>query len=294
MTPPKRPWWTDLITQNPMMAEVTRFRKRFLSFRGSSVAVNGGIGIVLVCYALFAVGCVYYRGDLDPLILIIWFLGLMIFAIPLMLHGAIAGERERRSWDMLLVAPITHAQIVIGKFMGAMTALGMAFGLYMIPVLIDAVYSPNLKVVNLLLACITVIMQGAALVATTILISGRVKRPLIALGVSIGIVLTYYFFVPIFISSLQNFTGSFLAGFTSPFTVIQRLMMDEVERPPTQAGDFSIYDLSKYTLVFSHFLYQLVLTVSILTWAMKTLIFADNEVKFIPKKKANVRSQEPS
>ena len=75
----KTSWFETLFTKNPMMAEVTRFRKRFLSVRGSSIVINGGIGIVLVLYALFAMICVYYRGDIEPISLILVFVVLMLF-----------------------------------------------------------------------------------------------------------------------------------------------------------------------------------------------------------------------
>lgn len=278
------------------MAEVTRFRKRFLSFRGSSVAINGGIGIVLVCYALFAMVCVYYRGDINPLTLIGIFIGLMLFAIPLLLHASIAGERERRSWDMLLVAPITHGQIIVGKFMGAFAGLCMAFGLYMIPVIIDALFYSEASFVNIVIASVTVLAQGAALIAMTLLVSSRVRRPLIALAVSIGVIMVYFIFVPGLVGSLSSFTGNFLSGIVSPFAVIGRLSYDQLLNDPSSFRDpgFTVNYLDKFGLAISHLAYQLVITIALLAWAIKTLVFADNEVKFIPKSKSHARSQKSS
>ncbi len=290
-SPTKAPWWEELFTKNPMMAEVTRFRKRFLSFRGSSVAINGGIGVVLVCYAIFAIACVNYRGDLDPLLLIMFFLWIMLFAIPLLLHASIAGERERRSWDMLLVAPITHGQIVVGKFMGAFAGLSMAFGLYMIPVLVDALFNPDTQFVNVVLACLTVLAQGASLIAMTLLISARVKRPLIALGVSIGVIMMYFIFLPVFVGSLSTFFGNFLTGILSPNFVILQLQSSQMREIVRPDENFAFQDMNKYAVTFSHLAYQTIVTVAFLGWAIKTLVFADNEVKFIPKSKANARSK---
>ena len=285
MKTPPQSWWEFLLTKNPMMAEVTRFRKRFLSFRGSSVAINGGIGIVLVLYALFAMTCVYYRGDIDPIILLGIFTGLMLFVIPLLLHASIAGERERRSWEMLLVAPISHAQIIVGKFMGGFAGLSMAFGLYLIPVLIDAFFHNETKMLNLFLAMVTVMAQGASLIALTLLISSRVKRPLIALAVSIGIVMVYFFFVPGLVGSMSSFTGRFFTGIVSPFEVLVRLDMGSNRYEDYPDRNFSVQSLDVLGLAFSHLAYQLVITVSLLVWATKTLVFADHEVKFISKKK---------
>ena len=270
-----------------MMAEVTRFRKRFLSIRGSSVAINGGIGIVLVLYALFAMTCVYYRGDIEPIVLIGIFVGLMLFAIPLLLHASISGERERRTWDMLLVAPITHGQIIVGKFMGAFAGLAMAFGLYLIPVLIDAAFHADARFINVLLASVTVMAQGASLIAMTILISSRVKRPLVALAVSIGVVMLYFFFVPGLVSTMSTFTGDFVTGLVNPFAVLIRLAQNTHNIPPDEfrSSGSAFQSLDVYTLAFSHLLYQVIITVVLLAWATRTLVYADHEVKFISKKK---------
>lgn len=294
MNAPKKSWVQTLFTQNPMMAEVTRFRKRFLSFRGSSVAVNGGIGIVLVCYALFAIICVYYRGDIPPILLIGGFMVLMFFAIPLMLHASIAGERERRSWDMLLVAPITHGQIIVGKFMGAFAGLAMAFGLFLIPVLIDATFMTKVQLDDILLASIVVFAQGASLIAMTILISARVRRPLIALGVTIAIVLLYFFFLPAFSNAFNSFTGSFINSLLSPIDVMSRIGMEHAYDYGSSGERFSAASMDRMTLVIGHLIFQLIVTATMLAWATKTLIFADNEVKFIPKSKTNARSKKPA
>jgi ABC-type transport system involved in multi-copper enzyme maturation permease subunit len=268
-----------------MMAEVTRFRKRFMSLHGSSTAINGGIGIVLVLYALFAISCVYYRGDFDPLMLLALMLILLFFAIPLMLHASISGERERRSWEMLLVAPITHAQIVVGKFMGAFAGMSTAFGLFLIPVLIDALFSPDAKFVTLVLGCLVILAQGASLIAMTLLISSRVKRPLIALAVSIGVVMIYFFLVPGLISTGNSFQGNFFQGVVSPLKALEALSRFGKESNGNSTYESSIDSVNMFSIVFTHIAYQAVLTVSFLVWATKTLVFADHEVKFIPKKK---------
>lgn len=285
MNPMNSSWWEVLITKNPMMAEITRFRKRFFSIRGSSVAINGGIGIVLVLYALFAMICVYYRGDIDPIILIMFFVGMMLFVIPLLLHASISGERERRSWDMLLVAPITHGQIIAGKFMGAFAGLAMGLGLYIIPVIIDAFFYPDTRLLSLILALLTVLAQGASLIAMTLLISSRVKRPLVALAVSIGVVVIYFIFVPGLVSTVTSFTGSFVTGLVSPFEVLRRLSPSGNGMRDAYGNQSVIQGLDLFALTTGHFLYQFIITITLLVWATKTLVFADHEVKFIPKKK---------
>ena len=135
----KRQLWDDLVLKNPMLIEIQRFRRRFLSFSGSNTMNSAVLALCLVCYAGLVLIVLQARGNISPLVIVMFQTGIFTIFAPGMLHGAIAGERERRSWDLLLVAPISKAQIVVGKFIGAMAALGIASVLFLFPILIAAV-----------------------------------------------------------------------------------------------------------------------------------------------------------
>ncbi|MEI7576439.1 MAG: ABC transporter permease [Armatimonadota bacterium] len=280
-------WWRYNISQNPMLAEIERFRRKFFSFRGPNVQANGGLGLIVVLFLFYSIICIYNRGDIEPIAQLSVYLGFALFVIPFMLHATIAGERERRSWDMLLVAPISPSQIVMGKFVAAFLGLLLTFALFMVPVLILAVYYPTMHWDNLLWGIVVVMCQLLSLTALTILISARVKRPLIALAVTIGVVLVFFFFAPMFLSIVDSFTSKYLTSAVYPFSVIAELA--RVNQPPRayMAGDdigsFVNPVLTSLTCVVS----QLVLTFVLLAWAIRTLHFADNEVRFINQKKKN-------
>ena len=129
-------FYRTYFSENPMMVEITRFRRRFLG--GNSLNT-----IILALTVLIYIGIVAlvwsYRDAANPLLLIM--LQTFIFTLlgPAMLYGSIAGERERRSWDFLLVAPVSQGQIVVGKFMGAASAILVCAIAFLLPILIGTV-----------------------------------------------------------------------------------------------------------------------------------------------------------
>jgi ABC-type transport system involved in multi-copper enzyme maturation permease subunit len=273
--------WKHLVTENPMTAEIGRFRRRYFSFHGPSTAVNGGLGILLVGYAIFAYFCIHYRGDIEPTGTLYIYLVFALFTVPLLLHATISGERERRSWDMLLVAPLTHGQIIFGKFIGAFLGLLFTFGIFLVPVLLCAVFYEGLIWGNFLSALAIVIGQVSSVIALTILISARVKRPLTALGVTLGVIVIYFLFLPSIIAAMSGpFSNTMLVS-TSPFGLISLLSNPYYRENGYARG------LDNSLLVVTNVIFETILTAVLLGWAVKTLVYADNEVKFLPKTKNN-------
>lgn len=71
--------------------------------------------VLCICSPVMLYACWTYEFPfpswLEPLVLAL----VVTLALPSALHGAIAGERENRTWDLLRVAPLTKSQIVLGK-----------------------------------------------------------------------------------------------------------------------------------------------------------------------------------
>ena len=173
--------WQELVTQNPMLIEIARFRRRFLSFSGSN-ALNGIVlGLAIVCYFGLLMLVFSARGSMPPIALVMVQTFIFLFATPSILYAAIAGEREKRTWDLLLAAPITQAQIVVGKFIGAMAAIGVGFGLFLVPVLVTAVEYEKTNWQDLILSELVSITFIIALATVTLFFSARTRRAFMAL-----------------------------------------------------------------------------------------------------------------
>ena len=266
--------------ENPMRIEISRFRRRFLGFGGTGLT-SAVLSLVLLCYVGLVMLVVNMRGDLPPVALIIFQTILFCFFGPAMLHGAIAGERERRSWDLLLVAPISKAQIVAGKFMGALAALGIGAAAMALPTLIAALGYRKTGLWDLALAEAVSLSFCTLICAWTIFLSARANRPFMALGATLGTLALGLLIVPaLFVSLAGNdrFSAEIFLGL-NPFTALAALMESGEGRG--LYGDGAVIDRSMYGV--PHILLYLFLTIAFLVYAEKTLNFAENDVRFLPK-----------
>ena len=115
----------DLFSGNPMMAEVGRNLRKISGFHLAAPARKASTISAGVIYTFFLILVAKFHGD--PLVDIVIILQTVAFCliVPSITHNAIVGERERRSWDMLLVAPITPLQIVVAKYATGVTTIGI-------------------------------------------------------------------------------------------------------------------------------------------------------------------------
>jgi ABC-type transport system involved in multi-copper enzyme maturation permease subunit len=99
-----------------MFVEVQREKKKAMAehnWRGAQLAARV---LLLVIYLFLLILTLRYVEYVEPYVLMYVMLGLATILIPAGLHGAIAGDREKRALDMLLVAPVTPGQIIVGKY----------------------------------------------------------------------------------------------------------------------------------------------------------------------------------
>ena len=265
-----------LVLENPMRIEIARFRRRFLGFGGSGLT-SAVLALVVLCYVGMVMLVVNARGDLPPIALVMFQTGLFCFFGPMMLHGAIAGERERRSWDLLLVAPITKAQIVAGKFMGAMAALALGAVAMAVPIGIAAIAFDKTTLWDLALAEGVSLSFCMLVCAWTIFLSARANRPFMALAATLGTLALGMFVLPALFASLASgdrfLTEVFL--YLNPFAALAAIM-----------GSGSGASVGLIAFAFygvPQLLVYLALTLGLLVYAEKTLHFPENEVKFLPK-----------
>lgn len=286
-----------LVLDNPMRIEIARFRRRFLGFGGNGLT-SAVLSLIILCYVGLVMLVINTRGDLPPVALIVFQTVLFCIFGPMMLHGSIAGERERRSWDLLLVAPISKAQIVVGKFMGAMAALALGAVAMALPIGIATVtYHRTTSYVSSE-AYTEVVMRGVSfwdvalsegvslafcmlICALTIFLSARAKRPFMALGTTIGTLAVGLLVVPALLLSLtsgdQFSSETFL--YLNPFAAFAVML------EPSHTGGVGGSNplISPHLYGIPQILVYLALTVGFLAYAEKTLSFPDNDVKFMPQ-----------
>lgn len=276
-----------------MMIEVTRFKRKFLSVSSNNTVNIAVLMLFGVVYLAILALVFSANGYLQPSILVNLQLVLVCFLVPSMFHGTIAGERERRSWDLLLVAPISKAQIVVGKFFAAVATLFVAIGACALPISIAAAMyagrNPDIARFNpvgvVLAQQVMVFAFGVALAAFTILFSARVRRGLTALGVVFGLETLFLVVVPIFVGLMvagSNGPDNVLMDFTfflHPFYTLDKM------QPKWQSSYEQVQTFSPWMWGTPQILIYLGMAVVFLQWAIATLYYAENDVKFIPDKK---------
>ena len=126
-----------LLWDNPMNLETTRVLRRFLSVGGvkSSRRVNRAAFATLSgLYVWMLVSIAYYREDMSSLFLWLELITLTL-AIPASVYAAISGERERLTWDSLILTRLSPARLLVGKLLWRTLMIGAIMVLFFAPAL---------------------------------------------------------------------------------------------------------------------------------------------------------------
>lgn len=264
--------WRELITDNPMLVEIARFRRRFLSVGGSSAMGGLVLAIVAMLYLGLLMLVFGSRGDIDPMAIVMFQTVIYILVIPGMVYASIAGEREKRTLDLLMVAPLSTEQIVMGKFLGAMSGIGVGVGAFLVPILICLLTFPSTDMLHFvmseLVSCSFVVM----LAAMTLFFSARSRRALTALGLTLGVLTMSLLVGPMLAVSLFDVQTDSIFVAYHPLFVISNLMQRSTSFAPSSYNAL-IWGLPQ-TIGY------LVLAAVFLLWASRTLRFADNDATF--------------
>lgn len=273
----------SLVTRNPMTVEIRRAARRYLTFSNSNGTVTFGLLLGIIFYAILFLTVVNLRGEFHPKIVLGIHLFVAALVAPMTLHASIAGERERRSWDMLMVAPVTHAQVVVGKLLGGLAVQAAIAVALLLPTLVAAVtYAGNdgSSLYGLLRLELVILATGAFCSALTMLVSARVKRGFVALGVSFTLLVLLFGFLP----TILGVVGSGAPGMTDLlFGWHPAYAFATVDVPYRAYGGFD----SPQDSLFAGWIQAVAMTAFtaiFIVWTVRTVAFADNEVRFLPKK----------
>ncbi len=113
---------------------------------------------------------------------------IMLFLCPLLSMHLFAKDRDKRSFELLMSAPITSAEIVLGKYLGALGFLAamMASTLHLVAILYW-LGTPDAGV--LLSSYLALFVIGALFLAVGMFVSSLTNEQLVAAVLSFGILL---------------------------------------------------------------------------------------------------------
>ena len=130
--------WNHLVTDNPMSMEGVRALRRFLRTGGETGrAVNYTlIGILGVLYCWLLLAILFYRDEMT-VGLLFFEMGLLTLVVPASLYAAVSGEREKLTWDSLIMTRLTPGQIIAGKILWRVILISIIMALFTLPMLVD-------------------------------------------------------------------------------------------------------------------------------------------------------------
>lgn len=216
-------YFRELVTDNPMLIELKRFNRKFLGV-SKSRGVNTATQVFAILLYLLLLGVtIQFRQLFQPSWIIQLQTFLLCFVVISLMHGTIAAEREKRTWDMLMTAPVTAAQVVVGKFMlGVLGSLVLA-GFFLIPVLIvlhpGEPLDTNYSVVGeslwqTFMSEVISLSFAVCLTAVTLVVSAKSKRAFTAQAVMYGLLLVCLVVLPMFVGMIFSGRSSAEGQFT--------------------------------------------------------------------------------
>ncbi|MEQ1932460.1 MAG: ABC transporter permease subunit [Fimbriimonadaceae bacterium] len=211
----------ELFIENPLLIEFKRNLRRFFLV-GRGKGANLGIFTMAILIYFFIFMIVFsVRTYLEISAIVVTQLVLLSFIVPAIMHGTIAGERERRSWDMLLVAPISNKQIVYGKFMSGAAMIGLMLVLFWPLILILFPYDVHAPFSVVLGQQLTVAGYGVFVAGLSIYISSRCNRAFSANLIIFGTVFILLVVLPIFLAmALSRGPDQSIVWFFHPFWTV--------------------------------------------------------------------------
>jgi ABC-2 type transport system permease protein len=114
----------------------------------------------------------------------------VLFMLPMITMATFADEKRRGTMELLLTSPITHVQVIVGKFLAA-----IAFFLIMLtPTLLYHIFvyaysSPKMTFGPILSGYLGLLLLGGAIISLGIFISTLTENQIIAAAITFGAVL---------------------------------------------------------------------------------------------------------
>ena len=282
--------WTTLVSDNPMLAEFYRRARRFALSKNNRQNILISAGSLILVYVMFVL--VFAQAPFfQAWGIAIVKLPLFAVVVPLVIHGAVAGERDKRSWDAICAAPLTDAQIVAGKFLSCVAVIAF----------IDILFLP------VQLACLTMEKDTDRMVdlvamgrldlyttamalfiaAVTFLASARSKRPFTALGAVIGL---FAGMMAVSIITVMGSNEAFHSRFYTPIVALFNpiVHVSAIIWRPDQNDEWvkAVSGGVPFVPEFGAVIY-LLLGAAALVFATKTLHHADHEAIVSPQAKKN-------
>lgn len=209
----------ELFASNPLILDFRRNIRRFFGV-GKQGKLNMAVSTIsALIYGLVLLIAWTSREYVAPTAYIFVLNFVLCLVVPASMHGAIAGERERRSWDFLMVAPISNAQIIAGKFLSGVGLIVLMTVLF-IPMMLISMNARSSTTLGHQVGMLAVTLSYAVFLnAFSLYISSRTKRAFTANLSIYGLQFLGLIVYPIVVMILSQGASETWAFFLHPFVV---------------------------------------------------------------------------
>jgi ABC-2 type transport system permease protein len=113
---------------------------------------------------------------------------ILLFLLPMVTMGVFAEERKRGTMELLLTSPITHLQLILGKFTGVFLFLVVMLVPAVLNILLLTVYSdPRPSASPYLVGLLGALLLGGSLLAVGVFISSLTENQIVAAATTFGV-----------------------------------------------------------------------------------------------------------
>lgn len=118
---------------------------------------------------------------------------ILLFLLPMVTMSFFAEERKRGTMELLLTSPVTHIQLILGKFSAGLGFLVTMLIPAILNVILLLIYSqPRPAPAPFLVGLVGALLLGAALLAVGIFISSLTENQLVAAATTFGVFITLW------------------------------------------------------------------------------------------------------
>lgn len=137
---------------------------------------------------------------------------LILFVLPMITMRTYSEEKRSGTMELLLTAPLTDVQIVLGKFLGAMALYIVMLSVTIIHIAILFIYgSPEWKPIAT--SYLGLLLLGGSFISLGLFISSLTKNQIVAVMITFAVFL--FLWIITWIGSLSGSTASAIASYLS-------------------------------------------------------------------------------
>jgi ABC-2 type transport system permease protein len=219
------------LIHNPVVLKELRGRMRGMrAFVVMTIYLALMSGFTTLLYVLYSSSLNYYgftSGGTIGRVLFVGIVGVELFLVtfiaPTFTAGAISGERERQTYDLLRTTLLPVHRLVIGKLVSALSYV-MLLLLAAIPLQSIAFLFGGVTETEILLAFVILFVTAIALGSVGIYFSAVMQRTLAASVMTYGFALFITLGLPLILFLVFSLLGQFILSAASPSTGFQAVL----------------------------------------------------------------------